>query len=132
MRAMRSECTGQVRSTPTPYDVLRTVKVSRLAPPLRRMTVPSKTWMRSLTPSTTRTCTRTVSPGLNRGTSLRTCSASIWSIGFINLLLLSIAKQPVKDDRGGSADGEVVVAHRAPDRLEDVVGPPEDILGQAP
>src|SRR5213594_38554 len=60
MRSTRGECTGKVRSTPTPYDVLRTVKVSRLAPPLRPMTVPSKTWMRSLSPSTTRTCTHTV------------------------------------------------------------------------
>ena len=35
-------------------------------PPRRRLMItPSKTWMRSLSPSLTRTCTRTVSPGLH-------------------------------------------------------------------
>src|SRR2546427_4655262 len=127
MRSMRGECTGKVRSTPTPYDVLRTVKVSRLAPPLRPMTVPSKTWMRSLSPSTTRTCTRTVSPGLNTGRSLRSCSASIRSIGFMESPLLSVAQYTVKHDGGRGADGEMVVVGGAPDRLEHVVGALEDL-----
>src|SRR5437016_1893888 len=134
MRSMRGECTGKVRSTPTPYDVLRTVKVSRLAPPLRPMTVPSKTWMLSLSPSTTRTCTRTVSPGLKGGTSLRSCSASMRSMGFIGQepFLLSVATHTVKDHGGGAADREVVPARHAADRLEHVVGASGHLLGEAP
>src|SRR6058998_803643 len=134
MRSMRGECTGKMRSTPTPYDVLRTVNVSRLAPPLRPMTVPSKTWMRSLSPSTTRTCTRTVSPGLKGGTSLRSCSASMRSMGFIGQepFLLAVATHTVKDDGGSAADREVVPARHATDRLEHVVGASDHVLGEAP
>src|SRR2546428_7339848 len=134
MRSMRGECTGKVRSTPTPYDVLRTVKVSRLAPPLRPMTVPSKTWMRSLSPSTTRTCTRTVSPGLKGGTSLRSCSASMRSMGFIGQepFLLAVATHTVKDDGGSAADREVVPARHAADRLQHVGGAAHHVLGDAP
>src|SRR2546430_4667289 len=134
MRSTRGECTGKVRSSPTPYDVLRTVKVSRVAPPLRPMTVPSKTWMRSLSPSTTRTCTRTVSPGLKGGTSLRSCSASMRSMGFIGQepLVLAVATHTVKDDGGGAPDREVVPARHAADRLEHVVGASHHVLGEAP
>src|SRR4051794_2490526 len=73
------ECTGNVRSTPTPKLTLRTVKVSRTPPPWRRMTTPWKTWIRSRLPSRTRTWTLTVSPGRNSGTSLRREAASIES-----------------------------------------------------
>ena len=44
----------KVRSTPTLKLILRTVKVSRLDAPARRMTVPWKTWMRSRLPSVMR------------------------------------------------------------------------------
>ena len=43
--------TGKVRSTPTPKEILRTVKVSREEPPLMRMTSPWKTCSRSRSPS---------------------------------------------------------------------------------
>src|SRR5438552_7327297 len=134
MRSTRGEWTGKVRSTPTPYDVLRTVNISRLPPPLRRITVPSKTWMRSLSPSTTRTCTRTVSPGLKGGNSLRSCSASMRSMGFIGQepILLAVATHTVKDHGGGAADREVVPARHAADRLEHVVGASGHLLGEAP
>ena len=51
--------------------------------PWRRMTTPWKTWTRSRVPSTTRTCTLTVSPGLNGGTSSRSESRSMSSVGCI-------------------------------------------------
>src|SRR2546422_7477199 len=121
MRSMRGECTGKMRSTPTPYDVLRTVNVSRLAPPLRPITEPSKTWMRSLSPSTTRTCTRTVSPGLKPGTSLRSCSASMRSIGFTSAPFLAGVAQAVKDDGGGAAHRKVVVLADPCDGLQHIV-----------
>ena len=47
------ECTGNVRSTPTPCEILRTVNVSRAPPPLRAITRPWNTWMRSFSPSLT-------------------------------------------------------------------------------
>src|SRR5437660_169657 len=57
-----------MRSTPTPYDTLRTVKVELRCPRFLRMTTPSKIWMRSLSPSLIFVCTRTVSPTRNAGT----------------------------------------------------------------
>src|SRR3954453_22250503 len=62
------ECTGNVRSTPTPKESLRTVKVSRAPLPWRRITTPSKTWVRRRLPSTTWKWTRTRSPAWNAGT----------------------------------------------------------------
>ena len=64
---MIGECTGNVRSTPTPKLTLRTVKVSRTPLPWRRITTPWNTWTRSRLPSTTRTCTFRVSPGREVG-----------------------------------------------------------------
>ena len=46
-RSIFGEWSGNVRSTPTPNDCLRTVKVSRAPLPWRAMTMPSKTWVRS-------------------------------------------------------------------------------------
>src|SRR5262245_52082954 len=132
MRSMRGECTGKMRSTPMPYDVFRTVNISRLEPPERPSTVPSNTWMRSLSPSTTRTWTRTVSPGLKAGTPLRSCSASTRSIGVMSLHVLSAAAQTVKDDGRGRANGQMVPAVVATDRLEHVVGPAEELAGEPP
>src|SRR6267143_5628463 len=57
-----------MRSTPTPYDTLRTVKVELRCPRFLRMTTPSKIWIRSLSPSLIFVCTRTVSPTRNAGT----------------------------------------------------------------
>src|ERR1700722_19786873 len=54
-----------VRSTPTPKEILRTVKVSLFPRPRRLITTPSKTWMRSLSPSLTFMWILTVSPGRN-------------------------------------------------------------------
>ena len=51
MRSIFGECTGNVRSTPTPKDCLRTVKVSRTPSPWRLMTTPSKTCVRRRVPS---------------------------------------------------------------------------------
>src|SRR5712692_5496010 len=61
-----------MRSTPTPYETFRTVKVELKCPRLRRMTTPSKIWMRSLSPSLILVCTRTVSPTRNCGSWART------------------------------------------------------------
>ena len=66
-------CNGNVRSTPTPEEILRTVKVSEIPPPRRLITTPSNTWIRSREPSTIRTCTRKVSPVRNVGKSVRNC-----------------------------------------------------------
>src|SRR5258705_9615257 len=57
-----------MRSTPTPYETLRTVKVEPRCPRFRRMTSPSKIWIRALSPSLIFVCTRTVSPTRKAGT----------------------------------------------------------------
>src|SRR5690242_17628032 len=92
---MTGVCTGKVRSTPTPKLTLRTVKVSRIPPPWRRMTAPWKTWIRERLPSTTRTCTFRVSPGRKSGTSLRSDSASKVSRVFMAKSLPYISWQNV-------------------------------------
>ena len=74
------ECTGNVRSTPTPNDCLRTVNVSRAPEPWRLITIPSKTCTRRRWPSITWKCTRTVSPALKRGRSLRSWRCSMLSM----------------------------------------------------
>src|SRR5262245_29226792 len=81
-----------MRSTPMPSVTLRTVNVVRGPEPRRLITVPWKTWARSLSPSITRTCTRTVSPGRNSGTSGRACRASNFSISFIATSLLYLLR----------------------------------------
>src|SRR3954468_18787687 len=81
---MVGECTGNVRSTPTALnEILRTVNVSRSPPPWRRITTPWNIWMRSRLPSTTRTCTFTVSPGRNSGRSVRRRAVSMRSTLFM-------------------------------------------------
>ena len=56
------ECSGNVRSTPTPNEFLRTVNVSRAPAPWRLITMPSNTWIRWRGPSITRKWTRTCRP----------------------------------------------------------------------
>src|ERR1700743_3746055 len=84
MWSMLGECTGNVRSTPTPYLSLRTVKVSRTPPPWRRRTTPLNTWIRSLAPSMTFTWTLIVSPGLKAGRSSRSDVLSTKSSVFMS------------------------------------------------
>src|ERR1700743_3448398 len=84
MWSMLGECTGNVRSTPTPYLSLRTVKVSRTPPPWRRSTTPLNTWIRSLAPSMTFTWTLIVSPGLKAGRSSRSDVLSTKSSVFMS------------------------------------------------
>src|ERR1700675_1626221 len=73
---MRGECSGKVRSTPTPYEIRRTVNEARAPSPCLRMTTPSKACIRSFSPSIIFTCTRTVSPGSNPPRSFLSCPAS--------------------------------------------------------
>ena len=80
-RSSRSSASaaGNVRSTPTPKDCLRTVKVSRTPSPWRLMTTPSKTCVRRRVPSMTWKWTLTRSPAWKRGTR-RSCVRSRESI----------------------------------------------------
>src|SRR5438067_13066988 len=92
MRSIFGECRGNVRSTPTPKDCLRTVKVSRAPAPWRFRTMPSKTWIRWRWPSITLKWTRTVSPALNFGRSARS-----WARSRVSITSL-IAKAPRRGD----------------------------------
>src|SRR5262249_41731288 len=80
--SMTGECSGKIRSTPWPNDTLRTVNVARAPPRCIPITMPSNTWMRSLSPSRTFTCTFTVSPGLIAG-RLASCPRSTVSTAFM-------------------------------------------------
>src|SRR5687767_13187187 len=65
---MSGEWVWKVRSTPSPEEILRTMK-EEFSPRLRlAMTMPSKACTRFLSPSTTLTLTTTVSPGEKSGT----------------------------------------------------------------
>ena len=63
MPAKRGEYNWNTRSTPSPYDTFRTVKLDRKPARRRAIQTPSKFWILSLLPSTIRTRTRTLSPG---------------------------------------------------------------------
>ena len=65
------EWSGKVRSTPTPKETLRTVKVRPMPAPWMRITTPWKIWTRERVPSMTLTWTLTVSPARNSGRSSR-------------------------------------------------------------
>src|SRR3954454_6627423 len=90
------ECTGNVRSTPTPKDCLRTVKVSRTPSPWRLMTTPSKTCVRRRVPSMTWKWTFTRSPAWKRGTR-RSCVRSRESI----TVLMGVRRGARMGSRGG-------------------------------
>src|SRR5699024_5299313 len=74
------ECSGQVFSTPTPLEVLRTVKVSLFPPPCFFRTTPSNTWILSRFPSLIFPYPFTVSPTRNSGACAFICSSSIFLI----------------------------------------------------
>src|SRR5262249_3126006 len=76
-----------MRSTPWPNDTLRTVNDARVPPRWTPMTTPSNTWMRSLSPSRTFTCTRTVSPDFIAGRWVN-CVFSTSSSALMAVLLM--------------------------------------------
>src|SRR5215210_1007604 len=123
MRSIFGECTGNVRSTPTPKDCLRTVKVSRTPSPWRLMTTPSKTCVRRRVPSMTWKWTFTRSPAAKRGTR-RSCARSRLSI-----TVLMAKKEPRA--RRGSADRDWMVAKRLRPPATLLQPPAPDVLMMA-
>src|SRR6478672_783342 len=67
MEATDGEYVWKVRSTPSPLDTLRTMKLELRLRLRLAMTTPSNAWTRLRVPSTTLTLTITVSPGANAG-----------------------------------------------------------------
>ena len=102
--AMIGECTGKVRSTPTPKLTLRTVNVSRAPLPWRRITAPWKSWTRSRVPSTTRTWTFSVSPGAKSGMSSRRLGA-VDEIGAVHREGLQVRRRERGDASGRPSSG---------------------------
>src|SRR6267143_5264919 len=122
-----------MRSTPTPYETLRTVKVELRCPRFFRITTPSKIWMRSLSPSLIFVCTRTVSPTRNSGTCPRTsgltfrCSTS--SIAFARIFVSSSDYRSPKINIPSSLlPCEQIGAPLACARHRLVLPPPRDLL----
>src|SRR5512135_3855242 len=125
-----------VRSTPTPEAMRRTV-ICWSRPPFRtRRTVPSNFCRRSRLPSTTRTLTATVSPGRISGTSAFCCSeASVFKTSFIGMVIaltkdLRIPErlalrllEPVEDGDVRHAEVRGQLAHR------EARGPQARLLG---
>ena len=64
MESTIGACTGNILSTPTPKDSLRTVIVLFKATPFVAIMTPSNVWILSRLPSETLTLTFTVSPAL--------------------------------------------------------------------
>src|SRR5260370_22494586 len=91
---MRGEWSGKVRSTPTPYEMRRTVNEARAPSPRFLMTLPSTPCARPCAPSPSFTCTRPVSPGPNPWRSFRSCAASTSRIA-------SMTRIPFSLERGG-------------------------------
>src|SRR6266516_3443897 len=116
------ECSGNVRSTPTPKDCLRTVNVSRAPAPCRFSTIPSKTWIRCRWPSITLKWTRTVSPALNCGRPSRS-----WARSRLSITLL-IGRRPRRAD-GMLANvdpfGAALDLEHPPDQVRARDEPPE-------
>src|SRR5215207_2399191 len=83
--AIVGECRGKMRSTPWPNETLRTVKEARTPPRCWPITMPSKIWMRSLSPSRTFTCTFTVSPDFIAGRSV------IWAFSTMSIALIAVS-----------------------------------------
>src|SRR5262245_46434844 len=112
-----------MRSTPTPYETLRTVKLEPWPARRRWITTPSKTWMRSLSPSRTRTCTRTLSPGRNSGSSALASPPSIDSISLMRHLpqhpaiLLGLGVAAFRELRFEALEQIRPAFRRQPDRL---------------
>src|SRR3990172_6929005 len=128
---MRGECSGNVRSTPTPYEMRRTVKDARTLSPRFRMTMLSKSCVRSFSPSTTLTCTRTVSPWPNPPRSFLNCAASTSRIASITFLPLSFPfltpppRPPRRLPAAPARDARVVAGqeHRRNARAPELFGP---------
>src|SRR5204863_4511 len=78
----------------TPYEMRRTVKDARPPSPRLRMTMPSKSCVRSFSPSITRTCTRTVSPGTKPWRSFLSCPASTSRIASMTVVLQIVGSRP--------------------------------------
>src|ERR1019366_330087 len=96
--SMTFEWVGKMRSTPCPKLILRAVKLV-WSPWLLEMTTPSNACKRSLSPSLIFTWTRTVSPGLKSGRSVRRVLASRRSI--IGELFDIVLFLPCRAPRGG-------------------------------
>src|SRR4029079_14781038 len=103
--SMRGLLTLKVRSTPTPDAMRRTVIDRVIPPPRRRMTVPSKTWMRSRLPSTTLSDTFTVSPVASSGRSVRSWSWTISSSTVTGRFLTHLGSRGCDSVFGRDADG---------------------------
>src|SRR5258708_18650522 len=119
MRSIRGEWSRKRRSTPTPWVMRRTTKLVRgPVVPLRAITTPSKTWMRSRVPSTTLTWTRTVSPLRRTGTSGFSCSRSSRSMMLMwGCLLAGTSGRGCPASRGGQWGRELGAGAPSPAQL---------------
>src|SRR4030081_1181803 len=94
MSLMEGLCVWKTRSTPSPCEILRTVNEELSPRWLRAITTPSYACTRSRSPSTTLTCTTTVSPGLKSGTwRVMRCLSISWIILLISVTSMFAASR---------------------------------------
>src|SRR3954462_5544535 len=96
---MFGELSGKIRSTPTPYEILRTVNVDREPFETRRMHTPSKAWRRVFSPSRIFAHTLIESPGRNSGSATCRCW-DLLMVSRMRLALMFIIRQKTRWDAG--------------------------------
>src|SRR5262249_41807078 len=100
---MFGELSGKIRSTPTPYEILRTVKVDREPFDTRRMHTPSNACRRVFSPSRIFAQTLIESPGRNSGRlAWRRCEFSMDSR--IRWTLMGTIPEKVVGTQGSARD----------------------------
>src|ERR1041384_5777765 len=113
MLASVGEWSGNVRSTPMPSEILRTVNVLRMPAPGTFVTRPRNFCWRSLSPSITRTMTSTVKPGRRSGRS-----ALIWVFSTFcsRPIAGSFQRGMARGERASSSSDAVYGSGREPDK----------------
>src|SRR5947207_7576924 len=111
---MFGELSGKILSTPTPYEILRTVNVDREPFETRRMHTPSKACRRVFSPSRIFAHTLIESPGRNSGSAV----VRIWDFAIDSRSIAARAMgKPSADRTLGSARDQAVASSRGMPRI---------------
>src|SRR5262245_17800426 len=115
---MRGECSGKMRSTPSPCTMRRTVKVARMPSPRWAITRPEKICTRSFSPSRMRWCTSTWSPISNADRSVFSCVSSTRAMNLFFMVPFLLGRGPLGSEaRRRAAAGLGLFAAPAGDGL---------------
>src|SRR3954471_21931917 len=110
---MFGELSGKILSTPTPYEILRTVNVDREPFDTRRMHTPSKAWRRVFSPSRIFAHTLMESPGRNSGSG----AWRYWALLIDSRMLAARALMAVTPEKAVGTQGSARDQRCASSRL---------------